>query len=135
MGWTYRSMYSSSRTLYPPGKSPRLSLNRRLSGSQKRSGRRGLELRSLGRLTRSQSLYRLSCPGSLLNTYKPLATSNTLTNLNSLQINTAHTKSAQFMSLLGIARLQTTLRQVSVGFRNFNKSQFQIEPRLNLLSQ
>jgi hypothetical protein len=59
------------RPLYPRGKSPPYALDRRLGGPQSRSGRRGeekilgLELRSLGRPARSQSLYRLRYPGSI----------------------------------------------------------------------
>jgi hypothetical protein len=54
------------------GKSPRYPLDRRLGGSQSRSGRcgeekilhpTGLELRPLDRPARSESLYRLSYPG------------------------------------------------------------------------
>jgi hypothetical protein len=53
------------RPLYPGGKSPRYPLERRLGGPQNQSGRRGeekillppgLELGSLGRVARSQSL-------------------------------------------------------------------------------
>jgi hypothetical protein len=59
--------------LYPRGKSPQYPLDRRLGGPQTWSGQRGeekilpllgLKLRSLGRPTRSQSLYRLRYPGS-----------------------------------------------------------------------
>jgi hypothetical protein len=61
------------RPLYARGKSPRYQLDRRLGGPQSRSERRGeekilalpgLELRPLGRSTRSQSLYRLRYPDS-----------------------------------------------------------------------
>jgi hypothetical protein len=61
--------------LYPRGKDPR---DRRLGGPQSRSGRRGqkknplplsgIELRSLDRLARSQTLYCLSYRGSILRT-------------------------------------------------------------------
>jgi hypothetical protein len=59
--------------LYPRGKRLRYPLVRRLGGPQSRSGRHGevqilapprLELRTLGRPARSQSLYRLCYPGS-----------------------------------------------------------------------
>jgi hypothetical protein len=62
-------------SLYPWGKSPRYSLDRRLGGPQSRSGRRGEEkilgpigtrLRPLGRPARNQSLYRLRYPCSKL---------------------------------------------------------------------
>jgi hypothetical protein len=57
----------------PPGKDPRLPLERRLGGPQSRSGRReekimtipGLKLRPFYRPARSQSLYRLRYLGSL----------------------------------------------------------------------
>jgi hypothetical protein len=59
----------------PPGKSPRYSFYRRLGGPQSRSGRYG-EVKTFyptgtrtpappGRPARSQSLYRLSYPGSI----------------------------------------------------------------------
>jgi hypothetical protein len=60
-------------SLYPRGKRPRYPLGRKLGGpraSLDNLERRkfltllGLELRSLGRPARSQSLYRLSYPGS-----------------------------------------------------------------------
>jgi hypothetical protein len=64
------------RLLYPEGKSPLYGLDRRLGGPQSRSGHgveeknshlpQGIELRSSDRPARSQSLYRLSYPGSLL---------------------------------------------------------------------
>jgi hypothetical protein len=59
--------------LYPLGKSPRYPLDRRLAGSQGRSGRRGEEkildptgtqLPSLGRPAHSYLLYGLRYPGS-----------------------------------------------------------------------
>jgi hypothetical protein len=62
------------RPLYPLGKGPHYPVDRRLAGPQSRSGRRskrkflslpGLELRPFGRPARSQSVYRLSCPGSV----------------------------------------------------------------------
>jgi hypothetical protein len=83
--WMYKSTLSDLGTswrwvvsftplpLYPRWKSPRYPLDRRLGGPQSQSGRRGegkfftlprLEHRSLGRPARSQSLYRLSYPGS-----------------------------------------------------------------------
>jgi hypothetical protein len=62
------------RLLYPRGKSPQWPLERRLGGPQSRSGRGGeekhsqplprIELHNLILLARSQSLYRLSYPGS-----------------------------------------------------------------------
>jgi hypothetical protein len=57
----------------PRGKSARYQFNRRLGGTQSQSGRRGeeklltlpgLELRTLGRPARGESLYRLRYPGS-----------------------------------------------------------------------
>jgi hypothetical protein len=68
----------------PPGKSPRYPFYRRLGGPQSRSGRYG-ELKIFhppgtrtptphGRPARSQSLYRMSYPGSLNSTGRPLTT-------------------------------------------------------------
>jgi hypothetical protein len=64
----------TSRPLYPRGKSPWFPLDRRLGGPQNRSGRHGekkilaptgTRTPTSGRPARSQSLYRLSYPGSL----------------------------------------------------------------------
>jgi hypothetical protein len=71
MNWM-RVFNFTFRLLYPREKFPLPTLIKRLDGLQKRSGRRaerkfpalaGLKL--LGRLSRSQSLYRLRYPGSL----------------------------------------------------------------------
>jgi hypothetical protein len=69
LGTRWRWLVSFTlRPLYTRGNSPRCPLDRRLSRHQSRSGRRGeekflillgLELRPVGRPTRSQSLYRL----------------------------------------------------------------------------
>jgi hypothetical protein len=83
--WTYRFIFSwplhcwrwmvssTSRPLYPRVNGPRYPLDRRLCECQSRPGQHGeqknltppgLELRPFGRPARSQSLYRLSYPGS-----------------------------------------------------------------------
>jgi hypothetical protein len=75
LGTSWRWVVSfTPRPLYPRRKSPRHPLDRRFGGPQSRSGRLGkwkcltlpgLELRTLCRPARSQSLYRLRYHGSL----------------------------------------------------------------------
>jgi hypothetical protein len=72
LGTSWRWVVSfTPRPLYPRGKGPRYPLDRRLSGPQSQSGRRGEEkildhtgtgTPTPGRPARSQSLYRLSYP-------------------------------------------------------------------------
>jgi hypothetical protein len=72
---TLRSVVSFIPGRFIAGERARNTFDRRVSGPQGRFGRRGeekiltvlgLELRPLGRPARSQSLYRLQYPGSII---------------------------------------------------------------------